>query len=343
MIILESQMLELKANPNRLAHGVVIEAKLTKGRGPVATLLVKNGTLHLGEVIIADKYYGKIKAMFNDRGQSVDIAPPSFAVEVSGLDGIPQVGEQFFVIEDEKTARELALERQEKEQQQQLKAVKRISLEDLHARIREGKIRELKLIIKADVQGSLEAIKETLNKVSVPEIKWNIIHEGVGSINASDVILAIASDALILGFHVNAEEGAKELSAKEGIDIRTYNIIYELANDIKGALEGMLEPKLKKVFLGRAEVRKIFKLSRAGTVAGCFVTKGKINRSALVGLLRNGEVIYEGKFSSLKRFKDDVREVQEGFDCGLTLSGFEDIKEGDIIEAYEIEKIARKL
>jgi translation initiation factor IF-2 len=345
MIILEAQMLELKANPNRLARGVVIEAKLTKGRGPVATLLVQNGTLHLGDVIIADRYYGRIKAMFNDRGQSVGNASPSFAVEVSGLSGVPSVGEQFFVIPDEKVARELALKRQDKEKQQQIREAKRISLQDLHAQIQEGKIKELKLIIKADVQGSLEAIKETLNKLNVPEIeiKWNIIHEGIGSINSSDVILAIASDALILGFHVDAEEGAKELSAKEGIDIRTYNIIYELANDIKAALEGMLEPKLKKVFLGRAEIRKIFELSRAGTVAGCFVTKGKINRAASITLLRNGEALFEGKLSSLKRFKDDVREVLEGFDCGMTLSGFDDIKEGDIIEAYEIEKIARKL
>lgn len=343
MIILEAQMLELKANPNRLARGVVIEAKLTKGRGPVATLLVQNGTLHLGEVIIADKYYGKIKAMYNDRGQSVTSAPPSFPVEVSGLSGIPGVGEQFFVIDDEKLARELALKRQENGRRQQIKAVKRISLEDLHSQIQAGKIKELKLILKADVQGSLEAIKETLNKLNVSEIKWNIIHEGVGSINTSDVILAIASNALILGFHVEAEEGAKELGAKEGVDIRRYNIIYELANDIKAAIEGMLEPKLKKVFLGRVEIRKVFKLSRSGIVAGCFVTKGRINRTASVSLVRNGEAIFEGKLSSLKRFKDDVREVQEGFDCGLTLSGFEDIREGDIVEAYEIEKIARKL
>ena len=343
MIILEAQMLELKANPDRLARGVVIEAKLSKGRGPVATLLVQNGTLHLGEVIIADKYYGKIKAMYNDRGQSVTSVGPSFPVEVSGLSGISRVGAQFFVIDDEKVARELALKRQENERQQQIKAVKRISLEDLHSQIQEGKIKELRLILKADVQGSLEAIKETLNKLQSQEIKWNIIHEGVSSINTSDVILAIASDALILGFHVEVEAGAKELGVKEDVDIRQYNIIYELANDIKAALEGMLEPKLKKVFLGRVEIRKVFKLSRAGIVAGCFVTKGKINRTASLSLVRNGEVIFEGKLSSLKRFKDDVREVQEGFDCGITLSGFGDIREGDIIEAYDIEKIARKL
>jgi len=343
MIILEAQMLELKGNPDRLAHGVVIEAKLSKGRGPVATLLVQNGTLYLNDVIIADRYYGKIKAMYNDHGQSVTNALPSFPVEVSGLSGIPQVGEQFFVIEDEKMARELALSRQEKERQQRVKAVKRISLEDLRSQIQEGKIKELKLIIKADVQGSLEAIKETLNKLKFEEIKWNTIHEGVGSINTSDVVLAIASDALILGFHVGVEAGAKALSVKEGVDIRIYNIIYELANDIKAALEGMLEPKLKKVFLGRAEVRKVFKLSRAGIVTGCFVSKGKINCTATLNLIRNGQVIFEGQLSSLKHIKDDVREVQEGLECGMTFGGFEDAKEGDIIEFYDIEKIAVKL
>jgi len=333
----------LKANPNKPARGVVVEAKLTKGRGPVATLLVQNGTLHLGSVIIADKYYGKIKAMQNHRGHAVTSAPPSFPVEVSGLSGIPAVGEKFFVIEDEKLARDLALKRQESERQQQMKASKRINLEDLHAQIQAGKIKELKLILKSDVQGSLEAIKETLNKLNSPEIKWNIIHEGVGSINASDVILAIASDALILGFHVEAEQGASELSVKEGVDIRTYSIIYELANDIKAALEGMLEPKLKRVFMGRVEIRKVFNLSRSGIVAGSFVTKGKVNRNAYVSVVRNGDVVFEGKLSSLKRFKDDVREVLEGFDCGLTIAGFDDIKEGDIVEAYDIEKIARKL
>jgi translation initiation factor IF-2 len=343
MILLEAQMLELKANPKRLAHGVVIEAKITKGRGPVSTLLVREGTLHLNANILVGKYYGKIRAMFNDLGQSVVEAPPACPVEVLGINGIPAAGEQFFVIEDEKKARELAMLRQEKERQLQVKSVKRISLEDLHTQIKEGKIKELKLILKADVQGSLEAIKDALNKMNISEIKLDFIHEGVGNINTSDAILAVASDALILGFNVVVDDLAKEIVAKEGLDVRTYNIIYELANDIKAALEGMLEPKLKKIFLGRAEIRKVFKLSRHGTIAGCFVTKGKFNRTCTVDLVRNGEVIFEGKLSSLKRFKDDVREVAEGFECGMGLSGFEDFKEGDIIEAYEIEKIARTL
>lgn len=343
MILLEAQMLELKANPQRSARGVVVEAKMAKGRGPVATLLIQNGTLHLNDNIIVGNFFGKIRAMFNDRGHSVTEASPSFPVEVLGISGIPLAGEQFFALEDEKEAKELAAMRLENERQQQIKTIKRISLEDLHAQIQEGKIKDLKIIIKADVQGSLEAIKETLNKLNVSEIKLNIIHTGVGNINTSDVILAVASNALILGFNVVADERAKEIAAKEGIDVRTYNIIYELANDIKAAVEGMLAPKIRKVFLGRAEIRKVFRLSRSGTVAGCFVTKGKINRTSLVDLVRNSEVVFEGKLASLKRFKDDVRDVAEGFECGMSVSGFDSIMEGDIIEAYEIEKIARKL
>jgi translation initiation factor IF-2 len=343
MILLESQMLELKANPERLASGVVIEAKVSAGRGPVSTLLIRNGTLHLNQNIIVGKYYGKVRAMFNDHAQSVTSAGPSCPVEVLGIAGVPQAGERFFVIADEKTAKELAEKRQEDEREVQIKAVKRISLEDLHSQIQEGKLKDLKIILKADVQGSLEAIKDTLNKLNVSEIKLNIIHEGVGAINSSDAILAVASNALILGFNVIADERSKEIAAKEGIDIRTYNIIYELANDIKAAVEGMLEPKLKKVFLGRAEIRKVFKLSRSGVVAGCFVAKGKIPRSSNITLLRNGEEVFQGKLSSLKRFKDDVREVAEGFECGMSIGGFDAIQEGDIIEAYEIEKVARKL
>ena len=343
MILLEAQMLELKSNPNKPASGVVIEAKMAKGRGPVATLLVRNGTLYLNDNIIVGNLYGKIRAMFNDRGAAVTSAGPSAPVEVLGISGIPEAGEPFFVMQDEKTAKELAAIRLEKERQQQIKSVKRVSLEDLHAQIAEGKIKELKIIIKADVQGSLAAIGETINKLNVSEIKLNIIHTGVGNINSSDVILAVASDALILGFNVAADDRGKEIAVKEGIDIRTYNIIYELGNDIKAAVEGMLTPKIKKVFLGRVDVRKVFKLSRAGIIAGCFVTKGKINRTSLVNLVRNGEVIFEGKLSSLKRFKDDVRDVAEGFECGMAMEGFDGMQEGDIIEAYEIEKIARKL
>jgi len=343
MILLEAQMLELKANPKRPAKGVVVEAKLTQGRGPVATLLIQNGALHLNETIIVGKYYGKIRAMFNDHGHSVTSAGPSFPVEVLGISNIPQAGEPFFVIADEKKAKELALRRQEKEKREKTKVAKKISLEDLYSQIKAGKLKELKLIIKADMQGSLGAVKEILSKLNTEEIKLDVIHEGTGTINSSDVILAAASNALILGFNVAADERAKELVSKEGVDARTYNIIYELANDIKAALEGMLEPKLKKVFLGKVEVKKVFKLSRSGTIAGCFVAKGKVTRTSLVNLIRNGQVVFEGKVSSLKRFKDDVKEVLEGFECGISIGGFNDLMEGDIIEAYDIEKIARKL
>jgi translation initiation factor IF-2 len=343
MILLEAQMLELKANPARPAKGIVIEAKMSKGRGPVATLLIQNGTLHLNDNIIVGNFYAKVRGMFNDHGVAVTTAPPSYPVEILGLTGIPPAGEQFFVLKDDRQAKELAAMRQEKERVLQIKEARKISLEDLYNNIKEGKIKELKLIIKSDVQGSLEAIKDVINKLDVSEVKLEIIHDGVGNINSSDVILAVASNALILGFNIKADDLAKELSAKEGVEIRIYNIIYELANEIKLALEGMLEPKLKRIFLGRAEVRKVFKLSRSGTVAGSFVTKGKIGRNAIVNLVRNGEAIFEGKMSNLKRFKDDVREVAEGFECGISLAGYENLQEGDIIEAFEVEKIARKL
>jgi translation initiation factor IF-2 len=343
MILLQAEVMELKANPDRLANGVVVEARMAKGRGPVATLLVQNGTLYLNQNIIVGNLYGKIRAMLNDRGVGVTAVGPATPVEVLGISGIPQVGEQFFVIADEKQAKSLIQARVEKERQHQVKEVKRISLEDLHAQITEGKIKELKLVIKADVQGSLEAIKDTLDKLNVSEIKINIIHIAAGNINTSDVILAVASDALLLGFNVAADEPAKELIAKEGIEVKIYSIIYELANDIKAAVEGMLDPRLKKVSLGKVEVRKMFKLTRSGLIAGCFVTKGKDNRNCMVTVLRNGAVAFEGKISSLKRFKDDVREVGEGFECGIAIAGFDQLMEGDIIEAYDIEKIARKL
>jgi len=281
--------------------------------------------------------------MLNDRGQSVTNVGPASPVEVLGISGVPQAGEQFFVIEEEKQAKELVEARLEKERQQQVKVVKRVSLEDLHSQIVEGNIRELKLIIKSDVQGSLEAIKDTLDKLNVSEIKIEAIHTGVGNINNSDVILAIASDALIVGFNVTTDELAKELIAKEGVEVKIYNIIYELANDIKAAVEGMLDPKLKKVVLGRAEVKKMFRLSKSGLIAGCMVTKGKINRSCTVTLVRNGQPVFEGKLSSLKRFKDDAKEVQTGFECGIGIEGFNDIHVGDIIEAYTTEKLERKL
>ncbi len=343
MVLLNAQMMELKANPDRLAKGIVLEAKLIKNKGPIATLLVQNGTLHLNDNIIVGKFYGKIRAMYDARGHSVTKAMPSFPVEVLGISGVPDAGEQFYVIEDEKTAKNLALQRQEQERDQQITSVKRMGLEDLYSQIQQGKLKELNLVIKADAQGSLEAIKDTLGRINTEEIKMSIIHDGIGNINTSDVILAIASNALILGFNIVVDEQAKELISKEGQDVRIYNIIYELANDIRAALTGMLAPKLKKVFLGRVEIKKVFRLSSHGVIAGCIVSKGKVIRSAEVDLVRNGTVVYTGKISSLKRFKDDVKEVEEGFECGVALQNFDAILEGDVIEAFQVQKIARVL
>jgi len=343
MILLEAEMLELKANYQKPASGVVIESQHDKNRGPLATLLVENGILRLNDNLILGSVYAKVKAMFNDRVQNITEAPPGTAVEILGLTGPAEVGEEFFVISDEKQARELISLRKERERQRQAQPVKRVSLEDLHLEIQQGKIKELKILIKADVVGSLEAVRDSLEKLKIPEVKFQIIHAAIGPINFSDAMLAKVTDAVILGFHVQPDERAKAFIDQEDIEIRTYNIIYELIQDLRAALEGMLEPKIKKVFLGRAQIRKVFKLSRAGIIAGCMVSKGKILRSATVSLTRNNQVIFEGKIAGLKYHKDDVREAAEGFECGISLAGFQDYQEGDVIEAYEIQKIARKL
>jgi translation initiation factor IF-2 len=343
MMLLEAEMLELKANDQRQATGIVVDAKLTKGKGPLATLIIQNGTLNRGDIVIAGHFFGRIKAMFDDHERPIQSAGPAEPVEILGLSGVPQAGEQFYVIDDERRAKEICLKRQETEKQKQMRRSARISLDDLYSQIRDGQIKELKIILKADVQGSLEALKDSLEKLSTNEVQLNIIHCGIGAINTSDVVLAVASNAVIIGFHVDIVAQAKEQAEKEEVDIHIYRIIYEAINEMKAALEGLLEPKIKRIFLGRVEVRQVFKLSKAGIVAGCFVQKGKVNRSASIDLIRNGEKVYEGKISSLKRFKDDVREVQEGFECGITLSNYTDIKSGDIIEVYDIQKIARKL
>jgi translation initiation factor IF-2 len=343
MLLLEAQMLELKADAAKPARGVVLEAKISKDRGPVATLLVENGTLKVQDGIIVGPYFAKVRAMFNEFGKTIAEAPPSAPVEVLGLPSGLTAGEKFFVLTDEKKAKELAEKRRNELRERGLRPIKMMSLEDLSSQIKEGKVKELKLILKADVTGSLEAINESLKKLAVSEVKLSIIHQGIGIINVSDVILAEASGAIIFGFHVVMDERSKVEGDKAGVDIRTYNVIYELINELKTALEGLLEPKLKKIFIGRLVVRQVFKLTRAGNVAGCSVEKGKIVRSVQVSLLRNGDPVYEGQIQSLKRFKDDVREVTEGMECGVSLVGFSEIMPGDIIEAYEIEKIARKL
>ncbi len=345
MILPEAEMLELKASYDVEASGVVIEAKMSKGRGPVATILVQQGVLKDGDFVIAGYQSGRVRAMFNDLRQPIEEALPSQPVEVTGLSGVPEAGDHFYVVRDEKKAREIVEQKQEELRRQRLEPLHKnhLRLEDLHKEIKAGVIKQLNIILKADVQGSLEAIEDSLNKIGSSEVQISIMHKGVGPINSSDVILADASNAIIIGFHVEVDDQAKELAQKEGIDIRTYRVIYEIFNDMKAALEGMLAPKIKKNFIGRAEVRKVFHLTKHGIVAGSFVKKGKIARSAQAAVVRNGEVIHEGKIAAVKRFKDDVREVAEGFECGISLVGFEDIKEGDLIDAFEIEQVARKL
>jgi len=344
MIILESEMLELKAPYDKLASGVVAEAKLSKGRGPVSTVLVQNGTLKIGDNVVCGDCYGKIRAMFNDLGERINKVTPGVPAEILGLSGVPVAGEKFYAIQDEKRIKDIVAKRRIHSRLSELAAKpKHISLDDLYNQIQEGQIKELSLIIKADVQGSLEAIKGSLGKLEHKEVKLKILHSGIGPINASDVILAEASNAVVIGFHVDAEAKAKEEAEKDNVEIRTYRVIYELINEIRAALEGLLEPRIKKVFMGRVEIRRVFDLSKSGKVAGCFVVKGKIIRSASVQLTRAGNTVFEGKLSALKRFKDDVREVLEGYECGISFEGFTDFQAGDIIEAHSIEKISRKL
>jgi translation initiation factor IF-2 len=344
MILLESEMLELKAVHDRLASGVVIEAKISKGQGPMVTVLVQNGTLNYGDSIICGLHHGKIRALINDLGQRIEKATPGMPAEVLGFSGLPEAGEKFYVLDDDKKLKEIVEERQAQIRQKRLTPEpKHMSLEDLYAKIQKGEVKELNLVLKADVQGSLEAIKESLAKLISQEVKLNILHSGIGPINSSDVILAEASNAIIIGFHVDSDSMAKELAANKRVEIRTYRIIYELISEIKAALEGLLAPRIKKIFMGKVEVRKIFNLTKFGIVAGCFVQKGKVTRQATVSLTRGEQVLFEGGISALKRFKDDVKEVQEEFECGISLAGFNDFKEGDIIEAYSIEKIARTL
>ncbi|MCM8799993.1 MAG: translation initiation factor IF-2, partial [Candidatus Omnitrophica bacterium] len=342
LIILQAEMMDLKADYQRQAKGVVIESQLSSDKGVVATLLVQNGVLKINDNLVVGLHFGKIKAMFDEYGRRLSEAYPSTPVKILGLSGLPQAGDEFFVVKEERLAKQISLLRQEK-RKESTKTIQKITLETISDQLKEGKIKELKIILKADTSGSLEAIKDILEKIKTEKVSINIIHEGIGDINTSDVVLASASKALILGFNVSYEAKAKEIASEEGLEAKLYNVIYELSNDIKLALQGMLQPKIKKIFLGKAEVRKIFKLSKVGVVAGCYVSKGKILRNSEVILKRNDQVVFEGKISSLKRFKDDVREVVEGMECGISLGDFQDIQEEDVIEAYEIQKITPQI
>ena len=342
MILLVAELRELKANPDRPAKGTVIEAKLDKGRGPVATVLVQNGTLNVGDTIIVGDVSGKIRVLVNDKGKNVKKAGPSQPVEVVGLDDVPEAGDAFYVT-DEKYARQLADKRQQFRREQELKKYQRVKLEDLFSRIKEGEMKELNIVLKADVHGSVEAIQQSLEQLSNDEVRVRVIHGAVGAISESDVMLASASNAIIFGFNVRPDPIAKRVAEREEVDLRMYRIIYNIINDVKKAMEGMLEPEYQEVVLGRAEVRATFRVPKVGTVAGCQVIEGKITRNSEVRVLRDHVVIFEGKIASLKRFKDDVREVLSGFECGIGIERFNDIKEGDVIEAFTTEEIKKTI
>jgi translation initiation factor IF-2 len=343
MLLLEAELLELKANPEQSAVGVVIEAELSKGKGPIATVLVSNGTLKIGDTVMAGLNYGRIKAMLDDKGRRVMSAGPVKPVEILGLSGVPHAGERFYVIADEKKARDIVASRQMEAVKKKLAGkTSKVTLEELYNKVKAGEIKELKTVIKADVQGSLEAIKDSLKKLSTDEVKLSVMHSQVGDINESDIMLASASNAIIIGFHVNATSEASALAKQEEVEIRIYSIIYEIVNEIQAAMEGMLEPVIEEIFLGRAEVKQVFNVSKTGVVAGCFISKGRIPRDAVCKLIREKEIVFKGKMSSLKHFKDDLKEAKEGFECGISL-GFKDIQKGDLIEAVEIRKVARKL
>lgn len=344
MILLQAEILELKADPHVLAKGAVVEAKLERGRGPVATVLIQNGTLHVGDVFVVGSFSGKVRALISHTGVKVEEAGPSIPVEVIGLPGVPAAGDVFQAVKDERAAREIAEDRARKQRAAELAGSGKVSLNDLFAKIQEGSVKELALVIKADVQGSSEALAAAIEKLPTELVKLRVIHNGVGGITESDVLLAAASNAIVIGFNIRPETKASALAEKEGVDVRLYTIIYEALADIKAAMEGLLEPTLKERVLGRAEVRQVFTVSKAGTIGGSYVVDGTITRaSAGVRVIRDNVVVYQGKLGSLRRFKDDVREVQQGYECGIGVENFNDIKAGDIIEAYAIDKIAVKL
>ncbi|MBM7572065.1 translation initiation factor IF-2 [Aquibacillus albus] len=341
MIQLVSEVEELKANPNRNASGTVIEAELDKGRGSVATLLVQNGTLNVGDPIVVGNTHGRVRAMVNDIGRRVKTAGPSTPVEITGLNDVPSAGDPFTVFDDEKKARQVGAARQQKQLEEKRGDKAKVSLDDLFDQIKQGEIKDINIIIKADVQGSAEALASSLEKIEVEGVKVRIIHTGVGAITESDIILASASNAIVIGFNVRPDANAKKAAETENVDIRLHRIIYKVMEEIESAMKGMLDPEYEEKVIGQAEVREIFKVSRIGTIAGSYVTEGKITRDAGVRVIRDGVVIYEGEIDTLKRYKDDVKEVAQNYECGITVQNFNDIKEGDVFEAYVMEEIKR--
>ena len=342
-VLLEAEILELKANPNKIANGAVVEALLDKGRGYVTTILVQAGTLKIGDYILAGKNSGKVKAMFDDKGNNLEVAGPSTPVSILGLDGAPQAGDKFNVFEDEREAKQIASKRSQLQREQSVRTQKTLTLDEIGRRIALGDFKELNIILKGDVDGSVEALTDSFQKLSTDEIQVNIIHKGVGAITESDVLLASASDAIIIGFNVRPQGNARIVADKEEVDIRNYSIIYDAINDLKDAMEGMLSAEIKEEVTGNVEIREVYKISKVGNIAGCMVTSGKIFRNSLIRIIRDGIVIHTGTLTSLKRFKDDVKEVAKGYDCGLQIKGFNDIKQGDVVEAYQEVEVKKKL
>ncbi|MCP5468574.1 MAG: translation initiation factor IF-2 [Deltaproteobacteria bacterium] len=343
MIFLQAEVLELQANPHKAAQGIIIEAKLEKGRGPVATALVQQGTLKVGDILVAGSSYGRIRALVNDRGVSVDEALPSTPVEVLGLNEVPQASDLFQVVKNEKTAKQVVGHRTQKDREAKLGGGAKMSLEDLFSKMQSGEVQELPIVIKADVQGSVEALQGALEKIPSEKVKIRVLHSAVGGITESDVALANASNGIIIGFNVRPDTQARKIAEKEQIEIKVYKVIYDVIEDVKQAMEGLLKPVFEEEYLGRAEVRQVFSVSKVGTVAGCYVVDGKMTNSASVRLLRDNVIIHEGKLSSLKRFQDDVREVAQNFECGMGIEGYNDIKEGDVIECFQMKEVKDKL
>jgi len=342
-VLLEAELLELKADPKKRAVGSVIEAALDKGRGIVTTVLIQGGTLRVGDPILAGSHSGKVKALTNERGQRVTEAGPATPVQILGMNGAPTAGDKFYVLENEAEARQIANKRLQLQREQGLRTQKHITLDEIGRRLAIGNFKELNIIVKGDVDGSIEALSDSLLKLSTEEIQVNIIHKSVGQISESDVLLASASDAIIIGFQVRPSQNARKLAEQEQIDIRLYSIIYDAIEEIKSAMEGMLAPKLEEKIVSNVEVREVFKISKVGTIAGCMVLDGKINRNHDIRLIRDGVVVYSGKLASLKRYKDDVKEVSQGYECGLSIQNYNDIRVGDIVEAYEEVEVKRKL
>ena len=338
MVLLTADIKELKANPNRLARGIVVEAKLDKGRGPVATVLVQNGTLNSGDILIAGTAVGRVRAMTDDKGRRVKTAGPSTPVEIVGLGEVPSAGDVFNAVEDERLARQLVDERKQAEKEERFSAYQKVTLDNLFSQIAEGEMKELSIIVKADVQGSVEAVRQSLEKLSNEEVRVRVIHGGVGAINESDIMLADASNAIVVGFNVRPDSTADDMAKEKGVDMRTYRVIYDCIEEVQAAMKGMLAPKFRDVEQGKAEVRQVYKLSSVGTIAGCYVTNGKITRHSKIRVVRDGIVISEDEIDSLRRFKDDVKEVASNYECGISLEKFNDIKEGDVLEAYITEE-----